>query len=333
TSDRLGSEVTRYFNTFGAQTALVHGIAVQSIAHPECVTRMLTGTTRDHNPDLGAIVGHTNGSELPVPYFILGSAAFTGPLSGSSGRTGITNQIVALLDPRAAYPTRSPHAPLNASDAEQEQIARYLTGRSEALRQERASRGFNAVQLNDYTTSMERADMLRDFRNSFGDRGLQQTLTQQLSLAVEMLSGGVCRAVIAEDPLGWDTHQNNDPLQTRNHQALFGSLSQLAADLERTGLMESTTVAVLSEMSRTPKRNAEAGKDHWPYTSALLLGAGVRGGRTYGSTNDLLEGVPISFDTGAPDPNGTVLFAENLIAGLLGTLGVDASVWAPKVLK
>ena len=323
-------EVTRYFSDFGAQTALINGVAVQSIAHPECVKRVLTGTTRETNPDLGAIVGHTTGAGLPVPYFILGNAAFTGPLSGSTGRAGITNQIVALLDPRSSYPTTSPHPAVTPSGDEQALIDRYLGARADALRQGPARRGLNAARVDDYTTSMERAGLLRDFRDAFGARGIQQTLSQQLGLAVEMLSGGVCRAIIAEDPLGWDSHQNNDPIQTRNHRVFFDALAQLAADLERTGLMDHTTVAVFSEMSRTPKRNAEEGKDHWPYTSALLLGAGVRGGRVFGATNDLAEGVPIDFATGLPDPGGELLYAENLIAGLLGLLGVEASDWLPR---
>jgi hypothetical protein len=37
-----------------------------------------------------------------------------------------------------------------------------------------------------------------------------------------------------------------------------------------------TLMLVLSEMGRTPSSLPTLGKDHWPVTSAMLLGAGVR---------------------------------------------------------
>jgi len=54
-------------------------------------------------------------------------------------------------------------------------------------------------------------------------------------------------------------------------------------------LLDQTTVLVMSEMGRTPIHNAAIGKDHWPVTSAMLVGAGVAGGRVVGATDDELE--------------------------------------------
>ena len=88
-------------------------------------------------------------------------------------------------------------------------------------------------------------------------------------------------------------------------------------------------VAVLSEMSRTPKRNDALGKDHWPHTSALLLGGPVRGGRVLGATDGLQESLPMDLATGAVDPAGTLLRYDNLAAGLLAMLDVDPGPWLP----
>jgi uncharacterized protein (DUF1501 family) len=84
-------------------------------------------------------------------------------------------------------------------------------------------------------------------------------------------------------------------------------------------------------MGRTPRLNADAGKDHWPVTSAMLLGAGVRGGRMLGGTSDELDALSIDLQSGAIDAGGKQLQAGNLVAGVLETLGVDPEAYLPGV--
>ena len=48
----------------------------------------------------------------------------------------------------------------------------------------------------------------------------------------------------------------------------------------------SETVVVTSEMGRTPRINPNAGRDHWTFCySAMLAGAGIRGGTVYGESD------------------------------------------------
>ena len=82
-------------------------------------------------------------------------------------------------------------------------------------------------------------------------------------------------------------------------------------------------MVVLSEMGRTPMLNGFNGKDHWPYTSALLFGPGITGDRVIGGFDESYYGLTIDPATAEPDPNGTVLSAEALGATLLQYAGVD----------
>src|SRR6185295_17007608 len=102
-TDASRPNVTAFFTKYAPLTAIVRGISVASVAHRECVKRMATGTRNETNPDIGAIVGHDLGNDLPLPYLILGDTAFAGPYAVSAGRVGSTNQIIALLDPAQAY--------------------------------------------------------------------------------------------------------------------------------------------------------------------------------------------------------------------------------------
>ena len=88
---------------------------------------------------------------------------------------------------------------------------------------------------------------------------------------------------------------------------------------------------VVSEMGRTPRLNSDGGKDHWPITSALVFGAGVKGGRSYGATTDDVAGAAIDLSTGDIASDGHKLLADNVVAGLLDLVGVDPANYLPEV--
>lgn len=67
------------------------------------------------------------------------------------------------------------------------------------------------------------------------------------------------------------------------------AVSALLEDLAARGLLDSTLVVLVGEFGRTPRISKGAGaigRDHWPNCySAMLAGAGVRGGAVYGSSD------------------------------------------------
>ncbi|MFO0844335.1 MAG: DUF1501 domain-containing protein [Gemmataceae bacterium] len=67
------------------------------------------------------------------------------------------------------------------------------------------------------------------------------------------------------------------------------AVSALVDDLQTRGLLDSTLVVLVGEFGRTPrisKGGSAIGRDHWPQCySAMLAGAGVRGGAVYGASD------------------------------------------------
>ncbi len=67
------------------------------------------------------------------------------------------------------------------------------------------------------------------------------------------------------------------------------AVSALLEDLQQRGLLDNTLVVLVGEFGRTPRisRGASAiGRDHWPNCySAMLAGAGIRGGAVYGASD------------------------------------------------
>jgi len=68
------------------------------------------------------------------------------------------------------------------------------------------------------------------------------------------------------------------------------ALSALLTDLHDRGLLERTLVVVIGEFGRSPKINTQGkpGRVHWPDCfSAILAGAGIRGGVAYGASDKI----------------------------------------------
>ena len=117
----------------------------------------------------------------------------------------------------------------------------------------------------------------------------------------------------------------------------YGFLSENATFAQRLaeeGLLERTTVLLISEMSRTHTLNLHGGKDHWPWTSFLLTGAGVEGGLQLGGTDSVLRGLTVDPESGEVDPNGVPLEPAMVLAGVAEILGVDpAAVGRSPVMR
>ncbi len=115
---------------------------------------------------------------------------------------------------------------------------------------------------------------------------------------------------------GWDMHDRYfQIMQDRHGWMLDRALSALLDDLHDRGLLESTLVVAVGEFGRTPKINEKAGRDHWNACySALMAGAGVRGGRAVGAS-----------DRRGEQPTARPVTPADLGATVLARLGIGAA--------
>ena len=64
------------------------------------------------------------------------------------------------------------------------------------------------------------------------------------------------------------------------------AFATLLADLKDRGMLDNTLVVWMGEFGRTPLINPQGGRDHFPAAwSAVLAGAGVKGGQAVGKTS------------------------------------------------
>jgi uncharacterized protein (DUF1501 family) len=90
----------------------------------------------------------------------------------------------------------------------------------------------------------------------------------------------------------WDTHSNNDDGHRKLCKDADQATAALLTDLKQRGLLEDTLVIWGGEFGRTPyaelQEKAKHGRDHHHTGfSMFLAGGGVKGGLTYGATDEL----------------------------------------------
>ena len=115
---------------------------------------------------------------------------------------------------------------------------------------------------------------------------------QNLLLARRLVEAGIPFVTVydyKQQGLNWDSHADNFTLHKNDLLPLADqALSALIEDLDQRGLLASTLVVAMGEFGRTPRINANAGRDHWPdcYT-VLLAGGGVKEGYIHGASDSI----------------------------------------------
>ena len=113
----------------------------------------------------------------------------------------------------------------------------------------------------------------------------------------------------------WDFHSNNFSELKNTHLPMFDQgLSALIEDIHERGLDKDVSVVAWGEFGRTPRINANAGRDHWPQVGGgLIAGGGMRTGQVIGATDRM----------GAKVAKRPVHFGE-VHASLYRNLGLDS---------
>jgi hypothetical protein len=148
--------------------------------------------------------------------------------------------------------------------------------------------------------------------DSVRDRYGRHPLGQNLLLARRLVEAGVSFVTVngwtgsAPGQTGggppassWDMHGSEMGMGNAFGTGSYGmgwclpcldeGLGALLVDLRERGLLERTLVVVMGEFGRTPRinqPNVQPGRQHWPSCwSAILAGAGIRGGAVYGESD------------------------------------------------
>jgi hypothetical protein len=123
------------------------------------------------------------------------------------------------------------------------------------------------------------------------NRGNSMTNARKMLLARRLVQRGVRFVQVWCG--GWDMHSDISKNLPQRAASVDQPIAALLADLKSHGLLDETLVVVNGEFGRTPGRDRNgrgesAGRDHHNKGFfTLLAGGGVKGGISYGATDDL----------------------------------------------
>ena len=298
--------VRSYFERYGGRTAVLNGLSVGSISHEGCTRLVLCGARKEGEPDVATRIAASLGSALPLPHLVLSGPRYPGSLGGA--QVPLSAALAdALADGTTAAEARAQTFLATAATGGGDQRAAYAAA----------------------------LDKLPGLMSALGSLSVPEDPTPDrlIELGLAALQANLCCAATLDlgkpNQTTWDSHYNNNEHQDRAFEYAFDRLLTVVDALSEAtadgggSLLDETLVLMLSEMGRCPAYNAADGKDHWPYTSALLVGAGVSGGAVLGATDTALVGQPINLSTGARDDAGERVTTAHLLAGVLERFGLD----------
>ena len=322
--------VDEFFTRYSSTTALFHGFEVRSVAHERCRQLVMTGSADAGADDWPAILAGMSSEDLTLPCLVASGPSFSARFNSQVIRLGETGQLSGLLDGSAISP-QLPASP-DAEDLIEAHLQQRAAALSGGLRADFGARYAGAL------TQLADVAALNKSVNFSADSSKQ--LIDKLQPVLDCLELGLSRCAMINNfgfnDTGFDTHANCQLTQSEHFEQLFGDLLTLMDELSsRTTpsgrlLSEEVVVVVLSEMGRTPQLNNNLGRDHWTWTSAMLLGPGIRPGMIGGyDTNDI--GRPIDPTTGQPSDGGLLMTSAHLGATLLTMGGVDPAEFLPGI--
>lgn len=154
------------------------------------------------------------------------------------------------------------------------------------------------------------------------DRYGRHLFGQSTLMARRLVEAGVRYVTVhydCVDGYSWDSHRNSDDVKKSLLPTFDQACSALLTDLDERGMLDETLVIATGEMGRTPKANAQWGRDHWSTLfSTVIAGGGIPGGTLYGAS-----------DKDAAYSLETPVTPEDLAATVYHAMGIDYELRVP----
>lgn len=319
-----------FLQAHGQRVLVLNGIDTSTNNHDAGQRALGSGRLSAGYPALAGLIAGQYGGERPMAFLSGGGYDVTNGLVPLSRITD-ADAVARIARPNEISPgdAMTPYYHTASTmdrirDAQRERTQRQL----EAQHLPRLRASIEALRAARETTEQLSALILKEPLATLpGGLGDLQNMQRQVQLSLTAFEAGlsVCATVTLG---GFDTHGDHDRSQNRQTWKLLGGLDYIVRYAETKGLTDRLVVVVSSEFGRGPDYNGandNAGKDHWPITSALCWGPGIRGGRVIGATDDKQQPRKLDAVSMAVSDSGVTLTPAQLHQELRRLAGVEAS--------
>jgi len=280
---------------------VINSLEGDHTGHDKATMGMHTGSFNFARPSVGAWVSYGLGTEnrnLPSFMVLAPAAPYAGAQTWGSDFLPGCHQgthVVPGKDPLPNIHCRAPASSLQEMELE------LLQRINREHQQQRSADLALEARIRSYETAFgmqheapQAFDINQETEHTLGSYGLQRGATSgfgwQCLVARRLIEHGVrfIELIDVGSSNNWDSHGNmND--HARLAKAIDQPIAALIADLKQRGMLDSTLVVWTTEFGRTPYNNradATGREHHHQVFSSWLAGGGVKGGMTYGHSDE-----------------------------------------------
>ena len=288
-----------FFERHYKKLLVINGIDTATNNHSAGPRHIHSGNLGEGHPAFAALVAATHAREKPLSFITNGGYDITRGVVART-RSGNLDAIERIAFPNklgdGTYHTDAGYEKI--LDAQREQVS-MLQGR-QRLPHLKESLSTLVLARSSNNELQKLTEFLPDLNRLDTGPG------RQAALAIAAFRAGLCVSANLSTG-GFDTHGDHDNRHATALSRLTNGLNEIWEEAERQEVADRIVVIVGSDFGRTPGYNDGNGKDHWPITSMLFMGAGIQGNRVVGATDDGHRPLKINPSTLEPDEGGVVI--------------------------
>jgi hypothetical protein len=302
---KCGTEVSDLFPEVGRcvdDMCVIRSIHADNSAHGGALLQLHTGSDTFVRPSIGSWVNYglgTENSNLPGFITICPTLGHGGVQNWSSAflpadfqGTPIGNAGVRAKDANLAY-IANPETPHDLQELQLQMLKKVNERHLAPLgpdQQLEGRIGSFELAFRMQSAAPELMSIAGESKETLKLYGVDENPTdnfgRQCLLARRFAERGV-RFIQCTHSYKWDQHGELRAGHSKNAKEVDKPIAGLLKDLKARGLLDDTLVWWGGEFGRTPTAQGNDGRDHNPHAFSMwLAGGGVKGGVTYGATDD-----------------------------------------------
>ncbi len=324
---KSGQEISSVFphmQSIADDICILRSMKTEAINHDPAHTFMNTGTTISGRPAMGSWLLYGLGSECQdLPGFIVMTSTGGGqnqPIASRQWHSGfLPGQHQGVHFNSSGDAVLYVKNPAGVTNKDQRRIIDSIQAinhqRQQAVRDPEIATRISQYELAfkmqmSVPSLTDLSDETQETLDMYGTKGADGTFAGNCLLARRLAERGV--RFIQLYHRGWDHHGDLEKgiLKTAKH--VDQGTTALIKDLKRRGMLDDTLVLWGGEFGRTPMAQGSGRDHHMKGFSMWMAGGGVRGGMTYGSTDEL-----------GYNAQENIVHVHDLHATMLHLLGID----------
>lgn len=321
------SELFPYLGALADELCVIRTLHTDIVEHFQATLAMHTGSATVPLPSIGAWLSYGLGTfnrNLPSYIALCEHLPYAGAQVWDNSFLPPYHQGVRIRPgPEPIPDLRPPDSAVTLRELEQRML-RDVNEQHLRLRSDDLNLSARMASFETARGMMQAAPRIFNLENEsaatlqlYGlERGDKTSFAAQCLTARRLIEEGVRVVELIDTGAGnnWDAHSNMEDHRPKAKR-VDQPLAALLQDLKQRGMLQHTLVAICTEFGRTPFTDGPGtkGRNHYARAfSALLAGGGVKGGTTFGDTNE--HGTQI-----AADP----CHVHDYHATILHILGID----------